>query len=58
MLCQRHSTTFSIVLTRMTMIGKVRNMNHSDARKDFFISLRVIIGAIDGALSDRRFGPV
>jgi len=25
-------------LTRMTMIGKVKNINQADTRKDFFIS--------------------
>jgi hypothetical protein len=29
---------FSTVLTRITMMGKVRNMNHRETRNDFFSS--------------------
>ena len=39
---QRHSTIFSTVLTRMTIIGKVKNMNQMETRNDFFISSKVI----------------
>jgi len=35
---QRHSTMFSTVLTLITIIGKVKNINQMDTRKDFFIS--------------------
>lgn len=43
MFFQRHTTTFSMVLTRMTMIGKVRNMNQTETRNDRFIFRNVII---------------
>jgi len=39
---QRHSTIFSTVLTFITIIGKVKNINQMDVKKDFFISSRVI----------------
>ena len=38
---QRHSTIFSTVLTRMTIIGKVKNMNQMHVKNDFFISSKV-----------------
>ena len=40
---QRHSMVCSMVFTLITMMGKVRNMNQSDTRKDFLISCNVII---------------
>jgi hypothetical protein len=52
-LAQRHWMMFSTVLTRITMMGKVKNMNHSETRKDFFssftsmgvtISIRMVTG--------------
>jgi hypothetical protein len=42
MFSQRQITVFSAVLTRMTMIGKVRNMNHRLTRKDFLNSFIIV----------------
>jgi hypothetical protein len=41
-LAQRHSMIFSTVLTRITMMGKVRNMNQREARNDFFSSFAIM----------------
>jgi hypothetical protein len=35
-----------VVFTRMTMIGKVRNMNQRDTRNDLFISDKVGITSV------------
>ena len=43
MFCHRHTTTFSMVFTRMTMIGKVRNMNQSETRNDRLTASKCII---------------
>jgi hypothetical protein len=37
------TTVFSIGLTRITITGNVRNINQSETRKDFLISLNLII---------------
>ena len=38
MFIQRHWMTFSMVFTRITIMGKVRNMNHTATIKDFLTS--------------------
>jgi len=43
MLRQRHSIIFSIVFTRITMIGKVKNMNQTATTIDFLSSVRAFI---------------
>jgi hypothetical protein len=44
---------FSTVLTRITMMGKVRNMNQSETKKDFFSSF-TIMGGLSQYAGDRR----